>query len=174
MIDIKDYMKPCENESIGQHDKGYKPMECQECIRHLNFVLLMVKPLPDMGVAKNQEASIGRTLKYVNDMTLQEIFIYQKMVEAIAAQASLIYNQRLVRDKIVDPKELEKRSEDWQQAQKEMQVRNLPKVSKKHLTDYEKAVQALMHIGLSRIDAESSVKERFDAQNKMTGDIFAK
>jgi hypothetical protein len=168
MIDIKDYMKNCENESIGLHEQGYKPMECHECIRHLNFVLLMVKPLPDMGIAKNQEAATGRTLKYVHEMTLQEIFIYQKMVEAIAAQCSLIYNQRLIKDKIPDPKELERKSEDWKRAEKEMKDRNRPAKEKKQLSDRDKAVAALVSVGVSQSDAESSVDERFKKMGKLT------
>lgn len=120
----------------------------------------------------NQRVAMSQTLEYVHDMTLPEVFIYMKMLEGMAAQCSLIYNQRLVRDKIVDPKEIQKNREDWQRAVEEQNKRNAPPIVRKQLSARDKAVKSLMDIGLSRADAESSVDAKFAAQGKATGNTY--
>lgn len=171
MIDILDSMT-CTNTVIDTHDKGSQAIQCQDCIDHLNWIRLMVKPLDNMTIQQNQQAAMGRTLKFVGDMTLQELFIYQKMLEGMAAQCSLIYNQRLVKDKIADPLELKRQQEDWKAAERKQRLANAPTPVKKQLTARDKAIVSLMNVGLSRADAEKSVDSKFEEQGKATGNTF--
>ena len=94
------------------------------------------------------------------------------MLEGMAAQCSLIYNQHLVKSKIADPKEVEKRQLEWKEAEREQRLRNAQPIVKKQLTARDKAIKSLMDIGLSRSDAESSVDSKLTAQGKATENTY--
>jgi hypothetical protein len=173
MLDIQENMTCINSGQIDQHDKGTQCIQCQDCIDYLNNVRLMNTPLhvgPDIEV--NQRASMARLTKHVHEMNLQELFIYMKMLEGMAAQCSLIYNQHLVKSKIANPKEMEKRQLEWKEAEREQRLKNAPPIVKKQLTARDKAIKSLMDIGLSRSDAESSVDSKLTAQGKATENTY--
>lgn len=161
-------MENCKNGAIEKHQNGSKPHECLDCIDWLNWAALMILPRCDNSVESNQQVAINYATKMISQMDLQEVFYAMKRHEAIAAQFSVIYNERTLKGRVADPKELERRADDWKRAEKEMKDRNRPKAEKKMLSDYEKAIIQLTNVGVSEPDAISIVKERFAKQGKVT------
>ena len=173
MLDIQENMACLNTGQIDSHQKGEQALQCQDCIDYLNNVRLMNTPMHvGADIEVNKRAAMARVVKHVHEMNLQETFIYMKMLEGMAAQVSLIYNQHLVKSKIADPEELKRRHAEWAQAEKEQRLKNAPVVVKKQLTDWEKAVRDLMHVNVTRADAEAIVNERYAKQNKATGQTY--
>ncbi len=165
--------KFCSDESVprGQHEKGEFPRACDQCLAYLNWVRLMVKPIEGITTQANQQAAIGSTLKYVADMNVQEVFVYMKMMEAVAAQVFIIHEDRTRKERIPNPKELQQQNEDWQRAVKEQKdrLKSTPelKKEKKILSDRDRAVEALVSVGVPRKAAEESVDEKMRQQGKV-------
>lgn len=153
----------CSNTETTAHDKGDQPRECQICIDYLNYCRLMVEPRTD-SIASNQTVAMNYFDKLVPDMTLQEIFLYQKRFEALAAKASLIYSDQLVKDKIPNPKEIQERAkrkdEDWKKAVEEQKNAQRPAKERKILSDRDKAIEAYVKVGIPKEAATAIVDQQ--------------
>jgi hypothetical protein len=158
----------CTNELIEKHSKGSQANQCLDCIDYLNWVRLMIMPRQNIGIEANQQVAINYVDKFAHELDLQGMFLLMKKAEAIAAAASVIYNERIVKAKIADPKELERKADDWKRAEKEMRDKNRPTKERKMLSDFEKAVKQLTDVHVSEEAAIEIVKERFAKQGKVT------
>ena len=169
MLELTTSMQ-CPNELIEKHDKGTQPHQCLDCVDYLNWTRLMIMPRNNMGIEANQQVALNYVDKFAHELDLQGMFLLMKKAEAIAAAASVIYNERLLknRQQISDPKELERKADDWKRAEKEMRDKNRPPKEKKMLSDFEKAVKQLTDVHVSQEAAESIVRERFAKQGKVT------
>lgn len=156
----------CPETGLPAHTKGDQPRECQICIDHINICRLMVEPRTD-SVASNQTVAINYFMKLVPDMTLQEIFMFQKRFEALAAQASLIYSDQLRVERIPNPKELQEKSKkkqaDWTQAVEEQKDKQRPPKEKKILSDRDKAIAAYVAVGVSEKESIEIVDKQMAA-----------
>lgn len=161
-------MQNCKNGSIPAHLEGSEAIQCMECIDWLNRARLMLIPRVDNSIDSNQTVAGNYAIKMVHEYDMEELFRAMKRHEAIAAAMSLIYNERLIAKRIADPKELERRADDWKAAEKEMRNANRPKAEKKMLSDFDKAVAQLTAVGVSEPNAIEIVKERFAKQGKVT------
>lgn len=160
----------CVNNEVPAHDKGDQPRDCQVCIDYLNYCRLMVEPKTD-SIASNQTVAMNYFDKLVCDMSLQEIFMYQKRFEALAAKASLIYSEQLIKDKIPNPKELKairaddskRKTEEWNKAVEDQKDAQRPPKERKILTDRDKAIAAYVKVGIGENEAIKIVDEQMAA-----------
>lgn len=152
----------CPNGEVPAHTRGDNPRECQTCIDYMNWCRLMVEPRTD-SIASNQTVAVQWFEKMVPDMSLQEIFMYQKRFEALAARASLVYSDQLVKDKIPNPKEIERKAADWARAVEEQKDKNRPPKEKKILSDRDKAINAYVSVGIPLDQATKIVDEQMAA-----------
>lgn len=89
--------------------------------------------------------------------------MYQKRFEALAAKASLVYNERLISEKIPDPKDIQRKNEDWKKAIEEQKDKQRPAKERKILTDRDKAIQAYVTVGIPEQEATKIVDEQMAA-----------
>lgn len=151
--------------------RGDSPLVCGRCLDYLNWCRIMTEPYADKDgvldpdITHQQNLAAARTLQYVHELDLQELFMWARRHEAIAAQCSVLYNQGVIKERIPDVAKLEKEQE-WREALEKQKKDNLPPVQKKRLSDFEKAVAGLMAVGVSRKDAEESTKAQFEKTNR--------
>lgn len=165
---------PSEDKLLTAHTKGDQPRECQTCLDYLNICRLMVEPRTD-SIASNQTTAMNwfeklvpmQGGKLVSEMNLQEIFMYQKRFEALAAKSSIIYNEQLIKERIPNPKELERKSaekaEQWEQAVRDQKDAQRPAKEKKILSDRDKAIAAYKLVGIPQSEATKIVDEQMAA-----------
>ena len=155
-----------DNSGVSTHQKGDRPLECEKCLEYLNVCRLMIEPRTD-SITSNQTVAVNYSNKLIHEMTLQEIFMFQKRFEALAAQCSYVYSTRTITERVPDPKELERKKEDWAQAVKEQKDKQRPAKEKKILTDRDKAIEALIGVGVPREAAIASVDERMKSMGRV-------
>lgn len=150
------------------------PVECQECCDESNRLRLLLLPTPlgdtkqSEKVGHDQRISFNAVVKTVDKMTLDELFVFMKKAEAVAAGAGLAYNQRLMKLR-VSPEDVETRKKDQQSfagAARQARVDNLPKKERRLLSDRDKAIEQLMKF-MDREAATASVDSQMSKQGRL-------
>lgn len=138
---------------------GSEAFSCSACLDYLNELRLLFTPLDSISAADNQKGVNASVRFTVDKFDLHQHALWLSRVEMACAAGRLLYNNRIIKERIPDIDRVEK-SEDWNRAVQEQQERNTPKPVKKALNARDKAVAGLMAIGVSRADAEASVDEQ--------------
>lgn len=163
-------------DSTKVHHLGTQTIECEDCAKWNNWCRLILTPTP-LGntptkekIEHNQRSAFEwvSKSKHVADMSLDELFIWMKKVEAIAAGASLAYNNRLIKNRVARPDDAE-RAIEFKDAVKKQKDENRPKKERVLLSDREKAIKALIDIGMDAVIAAKSVDERMASVGRNPG-----
>lgn len=163
----------CPASGQDKHDIGSRARECDKCLEYLNALRLFhrVHYEPDGSLDKelNQRMAADRVHKFVHEMSLQEHFMYMKRFEAATAEVAFLYHQKIVKERIADPAGLERKSSN-QEFQKAVELQKLaqrPKKERVQLDSRDKAIRALMAVGVSEKDARESVDKPLREQGKV-------
>lgn len=151
---------------------GTATVTCVKCQAYNNACRLLLTPAFTEGkvdIPREQQLGFEHASHFmrVSDFTLEQMFVYMKKIEAIAAGFSLAYNEQLVKKRIADPKKLAKDAEEFTEAVREQRVAQLPKKERKMLDDRQKAVAALVAIGLSEKQASEEVEKRMSKEGRL-------
>ncbi len=101
---------------------------------------------------------------------LDDLFIFMKHLESLHATCAIAYHTRVVKERVPDIDDVEKKvrkSKEVKEALREQKIANLPKAEQKMLKDREKAVQALVSVGIPREIAEKEVDATMKGQGKL-------
>ncbi len=154
------YCKNC------QQVKGTNPINCETCFSYLNWTRLLLAPFNtnDDSTDDLQKRSIRNLNDFVkvNEITQPEVmFKYMKLFEALSAGMSLIYNAKIINDRLPDPEQAESssrgKSKEFSDAVKAQREAQRPKKEKKLLTLREKSIAQMVAIGMSEEDAAKFV-----------------
>lgn len=157
---------------LGQHEVGSKSMECRECLSYLNSARLLHKvhkSIADGSIDKdlNVKRAGESALKFCHEMTLDEHYVYLKMMETFTAMVSYAYSQKLVEVRLADAATVKKYNGDsFNKALAEAKKANRPKKELKHLSDKDKAIAVLTAAGIDHDSATKAIEEQFRAQGK--------
>lgn len=144
---------------------GANATQCAKCLDWNNTCRLIAAPIMlGASTAETLEYNVAKALenvqKFAHEIDLETLFVFMKRIEAVAAGASLAYNQRTrVNSKLADPTGAEK-AKDFSKALKEQTIANLPKKEKVLLDARGKAIKALTDLGIPSEIAEKQVDER--------------
>src|ERR1700749_1650300 len=107
----------CISKELEPHIRGSRYMECESCRTYLNCARML-----HHVIRNNSDGSIDKELhvkrcgelawKFVDEMDLDEAYVYLKGLESFTALVSYAYSQKLVKLRIADKKLLEKTSGD--------------------------------------------------------------
>ena len=166
----------CFRGTEQEHETGDKPLECQDCLDYLNRCRTMLEPHKMHDGTWDKEITMAATsaatfrfFEHIHEITLQEMYIYVKMTEALAAQVHFMYDKKLIKEKVSDPDILKgvKDPEEFKRSVAKQRLEQRPKKERKHLDDREKAIKALTELGIPLASAVTSVDEKFKAQGKV-------
>lgn len=133
-------------------------------LNELNLARLLVMPEPGLNEESNVNAAALKTNTFIVDMTLEEQFLFMRRMEAIAAEVSVLIsaNRKSIKEGLI---------EKSREAMEEVKAyRNAPKaakpapmqvgearVAKAKQSPRDKAIAAMMAIGLTQEQAEKAV-----------------
>jgi hypothetical protein len=165
--------QPCREQTPEVHEIGTLARSCDACLEYLNACRTLVTIRYDHEGKLDsdmQKGVIGHVPRFVHEYSLLELFTFMKRMEMLSAETSYLYNMKLIRDKVTDP-DIIKRKRDPQEFQKAIQESKMaqrPEKEKKQLSAREKAIDALVKVGLPLEMATASVDEQFKKQGKVT------
>lgn len=153
-----------------QRHKGTNPKECDTCLTYLNYARMMISFGEKQDIPSVQAGAVVSLHHYLDvaKMDLGQIYQFQKRLEALHAEVAAIYTSLKIKARIPDSSKAEK-AKDFKKAVDKQKVDSASKVDKKKLDSRDKAIQALMNVGLSYEVAAASVDKRLAEQGKVTG-----
>lgn len=156
----------CESckKSIGSNAR-----ECDECLSYLNRLRLSFTITEQLGITENQASAITGINHFIKDFELNQIFLFQKRLEAATAEVMVIYHTKKVKEKIPDPKSAEKKGEEYAAAVKIQKFDQMSKKEKKVMSEKDKAIQALMNSGVTEAMATTIIESEFKKLGKFVG-----
>lgn len=181
-ISIKTYSCSGEGGLKESHRLGDLPSECDQCLKYLNSCKLLVEVTTAFDVASgeyildkdtNRSSGSARAFQHldflgkVHELNLEHLFMYVKRFEGIAAQFSIMYHTKIVKERVPDVKSLEK-AEEFSEAVAAQRMTQRPKKEKKQLSERDRAIQVLTGVGVSLAAATAEVDKRFKEQGKVT------
>lgn len=144
----------------------------QKELDFLNAVRLTFIPDMERSVETNMHRADIQGLKLITDMSLEEKYVFLRNVEAVAATVSIaIKKDRKTIELELNKKERQKyesamkaSKQDALNAEEARAYAKLPKLEKKKLNQFEKAVASLTSLGLSQEAAEEAVKQQMNRE----------
>lgn len=130
---------------------GSNLLECERCLDYVNWTCLMVTPVgTETDISHNQAHAGDNTLKFiqnkfVDELDLQNHYIFMKRLEAMAAAASIAYNARKIKAQIPNPSKIEK-SKEWNEAIRKQREEQRPQKERKILSQRDKAIESLVGV----------------------------
>lgn len=164
-----------------EHEMGSLPKNCEQCLEYLNSCRLLVETSKVFSTEKNtfvldkeNNRAQGSTMatrhiemvSKVHELSLEHLFMYVKRFEGIAAQFSIMYHTRIVKERVPDPKNMEN-AKAFSDAVSEQKLSQRPKKEKKMLSDLEKSISILTSVGVPYEAAKTEVEKRFKEQGKV-------
>ena len=122
----------------------------------LNAARLLLEPISELNPKTNEIDAQLKARQFIHDMSLEDKFLFLKRMESISSECSLLLSKsrRDLENKFSErDKEKFVEARRQREAQKELAPKTREKVEKKKLSKDEKAIEYLMHLGLSREDA---------------------
>lgn len=162
MFSLTDPMNcPAQPIETGTHVYGTRTTDCEQCRVYNNWSRIMLTPTT-MDVQHEYNTSFENVPKFIeiSKLSLDDIFIFMKKITAIAAGFTLAWDNANIKKRTPNPKALEAQSEEFEQAVKVQRIAQLPPKERKMLSDKEKAIKALMDIGIDKATATANVEER--------------
>lgn len=169
------------DQTVQEHEMGSLPKECDQCLNYLNSCKLLVETSKVFSSEKqtyildkenNRSQASQMCVRHmefvekVHELSLEHLFMYAKRFEGIAAQCSIMYHTRIVKERIPDIRSAEK-SAEFAAAVSEQRLAQRPKKEKKQLSERDKAIAALTGVGIPLAAAIASVDEKFKEQGKV-------
>lgn len=133
---------------------------------YLNACRLLIEPLLDCSKETNEYDAECRfnSTRFIKNMSLQGQFLMLSRMEKIAAANSLAIQKNYKTIEI----ELNKREKaKFETATKQARLDNRPKSERTQLSQRDKAIKALLGLGMSEADAVASVDSRLSEQGKV-------
>lgn len=171
---------PCKAvEGIEAHKRGSAAATCEKCLEYLNACRTLVEigyvwnaEVQDYILEKehNQKSGTFAANHFVHEMNLQEHFVFLKRLEAITAEVSYLYSQKIIKERVTDPDVVRRKSSpaEFKKAVAESRMANRPAKEKRQLSEREKAIEGLMKgTGLDEKMATLLVDEQFKKQGKV-------
>lgn len=153
---------------------GTATVTCVKCQAYNNACRLLLTPAFAEGkvdIPREQQLGFEHAAHFmrVSDFTLEQMFVYMKKIEAIAAGFSLAYNEQLVKKRIADPKKLARDAEEFTEAVKTQRIEQLPKKERKMLDDRQKAINAIFDIYVTLMpEKEALEKATAEVEKRMS------
>lgn len=158
--------------------RGESALTCAACLDYLNWCRVMIEPWrsekhPDLyaDFDLQQKIAIEKVSKdtsgYIDELDTQTLFIWYQRFVGLSAAASLLYNQKVIKERIPDVDRVE-RAKSFSEAIERQKMEQRPKVEKKQLDARGKAIAAMMAVGMSETDATESVDRKFKSVGKVT------
>jgi hypothetical protein len=179
--------QPCRaevTEALPPHEIGMKARECDMCLEYLNACRTLIgfsfvhdpestpgEPRYILDKDHNQKSGVARCGPFVHEMNLQEHFVFLKRLEAITAEVSFLYTQKIIKERVSDP-DIIKRKKDpaaFKAAVEAQKMAQRPVKERRQLDAREKAIEGLMKAtGLPESVATQMVDEQLKKQGKVT------
>lgn len=145
---------------------GSNVTECTHCLNYNNQSRLLIQNFMTDDEAK----AMDRVVKFVEnvaDMSLENTFRFVRHLRSLSAGATVAYQNKLIKERINDPKGITKKlnAAEFAQAVREQKDAQRPPREKKLLTAREKAIKSLTDIGVP----ESIAIERIDSEMTKVG-----
>lgn len=130
---------------------GSNVVECETCLRYNNSCRLLIQNF----TTDSEQGAQDRVEKHlsVHEMSLEQTMIFVRHLRALAAGATVVYQNKLIKTRIADPASLNKRlnqtkvkTEEFAAAVKEQRDAQRPKKEKRILSDREKAIEKVAEI----------------------------
>ena len=166
----------CPSKEQKEHELGTLCRECDACLEYLNACRTLIEIRYDFEGKLDKELNVkggiarANGFTYAHEYNLQEMFVFMKRLEAITAEFSYLYSQKVIKERVPDPDVLRRKKDpqEFQKALAEQKLANRPAKERKHLSERDKAIAALTGVGLSLEDATASVDAKFKEQGKVT------
>lgn len=149
-------------------------LECPDCLAFANSCVLLLRPMERISAEDNQKSVFAWSDQenhlvnyFVHELDLKELHLYVKRYEAFGALLRLGYQKKVVTERPAQVKEAVD-SESYQVWKLEQRKIHAPKKEKKQISDYEKAVDYLVKLGVELLEAQNTVKAQFSKQGKVT------
>ena len=167
-----------------------RPVEVtQGHLDYLNIYRLMLEPKVDLSTDTNQnDADIQfRGYRNLHEMTFEEVFLFGKRAEAVAAACLLIIADKkdkikterqerdvaLIKDheanRISDQRKKEIKNLEKRPDVKSLKALGISPEDALRMVQREKAIKAQMSVGLTREEAEASLDKGKESSNEPTG-----
>lgn len=155
---------------IEDHPIGSSPVECADCLKYVNACMTILRPYSGQSAEFNQMVVFQNANYLIKDLTLEEHYLYVRRAEALAAAVGLLYQQRLSKQQIPDPKQAQSSAEFTEIIRKQRDATR-PKKERKLLDDREKGILALTKLGLARGAAEKMVDAQMSKEGRSANPI---
>lgn len=163
----------CREKTPEAHEVGTLARSCDACLEYLNAcrTLLQVRYDHEGHLATDiQKGVMQHVGPYVHEYDLQQLYVFMKRMEMLTAETSYLYNQKLIKERVSDPDVIKRKKDpvEFKKAIDDQKMANRPEKERKQLSAREKAIAALVAVGLPLEMATASVDEQFKKQGKVT------
>ena len=140
----------------------------------LNAARLLLEPISELNPKTNEIDAQLKVRQFVHEMTLEDQFLFLKRMESVASECSLLLSKsrRDLETKFSErDKEKFVEARRQREAQKDLSPKTHERVAKKKLSKDEKAIEYLMHLGLTESEAiaqRDEMKTKAAARNGET------
>lgn len=161
---------------LDSHLLGEKARECDKCLEYLNAcrTLMHVQYDNEGNLDKdlNQRSATFTAHRHVHEFSLQQHFVFLKRLEAITAEVSYLYQQKIIKEKIADPAVIQRKKDyplELQKAIEKQKYDARPIKERKALDARGKAIAELMKAtGIPETIATTMIDEQLKKQGKVT------